>query len=207
MPEKNETTEIVHELKTWLGPFEAIRTGDKRHEVRKDDRGFKCGDTLRLREWNEAYYKYTGREISVRVTHITVGGAWGLPSDLCVMSIEPADSRSPSHQQEDAEGEHSATVQHAINYLRDHQAVKLADELKAAFDSRSPPPTEVEALREVADLADAIANRRGCRVGDEPHSGEWVSVPVWCPHLVSLMNALTRLEISRLTPNGQGGEG
>lgn len=84
--------------------------------------------------------------------------------------------------------------------------VALEDALRLAWltceresHSRSPSPTEVEALREVADLADAIANRRGCRVGDEPHDGEWVSVPVWAPHLSSLMNAL-----SRLTPNGQG---
>lgn len=31
---------------------------------------------------------YTGRWIRAAVRYITIGGQWGLPNDLCVMSIE-----------------------------------------------------------------------------------------------------------------------
>lgn len=86
----------VHELKTWPIAFQAIVDGRKRHEVRVNDRDFKEGDELLLREFNDgkcamnlfAARGYTGREQRVRVTYITPGGAWGLPPNICVMSIE-----------------------------------------------------------------------------------------------------------------------
>ncbi len=77
-----------HELKTWPEPFEEILRGRKRHEVRRADRPFAVGDELRLREWDPAWSRYTGRELSVRVTYLSPGGTWGLPADLCVMSVE-----------------------------------------------------------------------------------------------------------------------
>ncbi len=79
---------IVHELKTWPEPFEAVRTDLKFHEVRRADRPFGVGDTLRLREWNPASELYTGRELRVVITYITLPGTFGLPSDVCVMSVE-----------------------------------------------------------------------------------------------------------------------
>lgn len=80
----------VHELKTWPGPFAAILAGTKRHEVRKADRNFHVGDVLHLREWQPNRERYTGREQRVTVTHLTAGGEWGLPHDVCVMSVAPA---------------------------------------------------------------------------------------------------------------------
>jgi len=92
-----------HELKTWPEPFAAVLAGAKRHEVRHNDRGFAVGDALHLREWepcttchgagdhccDSAGGVRTGRSLRVRVTHLTPGGSFGLPRDLCVMSIEP----------------------------------------------------------------------------------------------------------------------
>lgn len=77
----------VHELKTWRGPFQAVKRGEKRHEVRVNDRGFLPGDYLRLREWDEDALVYTGDELTVRVSFMTPGGEWGLPVNLCVLSI------------------------------------------------------------------------------------------------------------------------
>lgn len=83
-----------HELKTWPEPFAAIASGNKRHELRRADRPFAVGDTLRLREWAPGLSPldfgtgYSGRVLVVEVTHLTPGGAWGLPADLCVMSID-----------------------------------------------------------------------------------------------------------------------
>jgi hypothetical protein len=86
----------VHELKTWPEPFAAVLSGAKRYEIRRDDRGFAVGDVLELQEWSPVsvlpgsseVFGYMGREIRVRVTYKTAGGEWGLPSDLCVLSIE-----------------------------------------------------------------------------------------------------------------------
>jgi hypothetical protein len=81
----------LHELKTWPDAFEAIERGAKHHEVRKNDRRFVTGDLLQLREWDPSTEAYTGRERTVRVSYVSYGGAWGLPDDICVMSIERRD--------------------------------------------------------------------------------------------------------------------
>src|SRR5688500_5918925 len=78
---------MIHDLKTWPGPFAAVRAGLKLHEIRRADRPFAEGDMLHLREWDPATEQYTGAEVRVHVTHVTAAGEWGLPPDLCVMSI------------------------------------------------------------------------------------------------------------------------
>lgn len=95
---------MEHELKTWFGPFDSVWRGCKKHEVRANDRGFQVQDTLLLREYDPHSQQYLGRWISVRVTDITHGGSFGLPDDLCVMSIETmlrGGSRKPKSQQSD----------------------------------------------------------------------------------------------------------
>lgn len=78
----------THELKTWERPFQAVWDGLKLHEVRVNDRGFEVGGVLYLREWDVGLQKYSGRGIRAEVTYITPGGYWGLPKELCVMSIK-----------------------------------------------------------------------------------------------------------------------
>lgn len=43
---------MEHDLKTAPEHFEAVWSGAKTAELRKDDRGFSVGDVLRLREWS-----------------------------------------------------------------------------------------------------------------------------------------------------------
>jgi hypothetical protein len=78
---------MLHELKTWPEPFGAVRSRRKTHEIRRCDRPFAVGDVLRLREWDPTTESYTGEETTCLVTHLSAGGTWGLPVDLCVMSI------------------------------------------------------------------------------------------------------------------------
>jgi hypothetical protein len=75
----------VHELKTWPEPFGAMSRGEKRYEVRVDDRGFRVGDLLHLREWEPATQAYTGWDLLCLVTYKTSGGSFGLPKELCVL--------------------------------------------------------------------------------------------------------------------------
>jgi hypothetical protein len=77
-----------HELKMWPDPFSAVVIDQKRHVIRQDDRGFRVGDMLWLREWDPFSKEYTGRECRCVVLCKTNGGEWGLPPGLCVMTIE-----------------------------------------------------------------------------------------------------------------------
>lgn len=82
----------VHEMKCWPESFTAIVAGEKLHEVRLDDRGYKVGDLLRLAEWyptnkDATRGKYTGRKCSVLVTYVSKD-KFGLPPGLAVMSIK-----------------------------------------------------------------------------------------------------------------------
>lgn len=62
---------MIHELKTWPIYFSATASGVKTFEIRKDDRNFQIGDSLKLREWNPETKTYTGREMSVKVSYRT----------------------------------------------------------------------------------------------------------------------------------------
>jgi hypothetical protein len=66
----------THDLKTWPVPYAAVRDGRKCYEVRYDDRGFKVGDYLRLREYDLAT-SYTGDDVTVGpITFITDLSDW-----------------------------------------------------------------------------------------------------------------------------------
>ena len=78
---------MIHELKINGRSYEAIEAGFKRHEVRKWDRPYKVGDTLRLRVYHPETQTYGSGQLDVLVTSITHPGEWGLPKDLGVMSI------------------------------------------------------------------------------------------------------------------------
>lgn len=67
----------AHELKTWPEYFEAVDSGRKTFELRKNDRDFKVGDTLRLREYEPGPDRYTGRECTRVVTYVTDAIALG----------------------------------------------------------------------------------------------------------------------------------
>ena len=103
------STGNLHVLKCWPHPFDAVWHGEKTHEIRKtDDRSFALGDRLLMREYDphkplphasagmgdttrDESARYSGRWILVRVAHITHGTEFGLPQDLCVMSITIVD--------------------------------------------------------------------------------------------------------------------
>lgn len=80
--------DVVHTLRTWPASFQDVLEGDKRVEVRVDDRptGFTADDVLRLQEYlpehlaiDERPAGYTGRELFAIVTHVT--RADDLPGD------------------------------------------------------------------------------------------------------------------------------
>jgi hypothetical protein len=78
--------DMIHGLKTWPEPFQAVWDGRKTFEFRKNDRGFKEGDRLSLQEWDPETEGYTGRNISARINYLLSAG-FGLPEGYCIMSI------------------------------------------------------------------------------------------------------------------------
>lgn len=77
----------THELKTTAPHFEHVRSGAKRAEIRKDDRGFAIGDVLVLKEYDAASCSFSGREVEVRVTHV-LSGFEGLAAGYVALSFE-----------------------------------------------------------------------------------------------------------------------
>ena len=93
------TTLRVHRLKCHPAMFQDVANGSKVFEVRKDDRGFRIGDILELKEWPQpdvadyhfdtsAYRLPTLRR---KVTYILSGGQWGVEPGFVVMGLEVSD--------------------------------------------------------------------------------------------------------------------
>lgn len=85
----------IHELKTDPDAFTESMVGNKKWEIRLNDRNFQLGDTLWL--WETKFSGdemrkgkpliYTGRKLEVVVLFI-LEGAYGLKDRWCVMSVE-----------------------------------------------------------------------------------------------------------------------
>ena len=85
----------LHLLKTAPDQFQALLDGIKTFEWRKNDRDFKVGDILILREWItpvphfiQEDSHYSGRIAFFEATSITEG-AFDIPEGFCVMSVKP----------------------------------------------------------------------------------------------------------------------
>jgi hypothetical protein len=64
-----------HNLKIHPDFFNAVESGAKTFELRKNDRDFAVHDTLELREWNPRSDGYTGRVIKgLHITYVLQGG-------------------------------------------------------------------------------------------------------------------------------------
>ena len=77
-----------HELKTVPPFFEQVLSGAKRCEIRYNDRDFKAGDLLQLKEWIPSAQRYTGRWVTAYVTHLTDG-------KLLAQDVRIGDDRMP----------------------------------------------------------------------------------------------------------------
>jgi hypothetical protein len=101
-----------HELKTDPQVFDDVLDGRKTFEIRKDDRGFRVGDTLKLRKTLNtgeemaagAPLLYSPLPLFVEVTYILRGPIYGLADGWVIMGIKhkagqcgtsPAPAREP----------------------------------------------------------------------------------------------------------------
>ena len=84
----------MHELKSWPDFFEPVMSGRKTFELRKNDRHFNVGDTIRLQEFDDRTGKFTGRELRKRITYVLDGIGIGaitplleLAREYCILSL------------------------------------------------------------------------------------------------------------------------
>ena len=84
-----------HVLKSWPEFFEPIFKEAKNFELRKNDRHYKVGDVLVLREWEPTRNEYSGRKctrtVIYRLDGIGPGGITplhGLSQGYCVLGLE-----------------------------------------------------------------------------------------------------------------------
>jgi hypothetical protein len=103
---------MVHKLKTWREPFQAVFDGRKTHEFRAEDNRIFCEeDVLILQEFDHCALcdakghvaklsgievcpkcagekgRYSGREVECRVTYISRAPLYGFPKGFVAMSI------------------------------------------------------------------------------------------------------------------------
>ena len=78
---------MTHELKILPQWFADVNSGKKDFEIRRNDRDFKIGDLLRLKEYERG--KYTGKEVIRKIKYIYKGdGTYGLSEDYCILGLE-----------------------------------------------------------------------------------------------------------------------
>ena len=74
-----------HDLKLLSKYYSAVVSGAKKFEARYNDRDYKVGDILLLREFDGL--QYTGRKTYVKVTYVLHGGAYGIAEGYVILSI------------------------------------------------------------------------------------------------------------------------
>lgn len=90
----------IHELKIQPQYFKSVKNNDKPFELRKNDRDYKVGDILVLKEyacelimknefgeekWGNPHY--TGEEIKKKITYILKGGSFGLHRNFVILGL------------------------------------------------------------------------------------------------------------------------
>lgn len=84
----------LHTVKSWSHFFDAIKAGQKTHELRHDDRNYQVGDHIVLQKYDNINGLYTGDECTVEVTYITnrqkpcAFSGSVLDRDYCILSIK-----------------------------------------------------------------------------------------------------------------------
>jgi len=77
---------LEHELKIWPEHYSLIDSNIKQFEIRRNDRDYRAGDTVHMREWNPDKYLYTGKSLRRKITCVVVGAS-GLRPGYCVIGL------------------------------------------------------------------------------------------------------------------------
>lgn len=104
--ELTETQETLYdyEVKSWPWLFDALLTGEKKHDMRdKRDRPYAVGDVMLLREFDPRSGTYTGREARAVITYITDNvtpcamSSAALDRNFAILSLDVIDDLPGQH--------------------------------------------------------------------------------------------------------------
>lgn len=93
---------MQHTLKTTFEAWEAVNSGKKRFEVRRNDRLFQTGDMVVLRQLEQGGGGYANdpeggrfstRDLTFRIGWILQGGQFGIEPGYCVFQLEPLSTK------------------------------------------------------------------------------------------------------------------
>jgi len=84
---------MTHELKVLSEYYWKIPCEKKTFELRKDDRDYKVGDILDLKEWDGE--KFTGHHVRREITYILRNcKQYGLEDGYCIIGMQPRTPRN-----------------------------------------------------------------------------------------------------------------
>lgn len=78
---------MEHSIKIQKQYFNKVLSKEKTFELRKNDRNYKIGDTLILKEIDD-HDLNTGHSVTVEITYILNGPCYGLEAGFCIMSVK-----------------------------------------------------------------------------------------------------------------------
>ncbi len=85
LPSELQAEHKVHDIKIAASYYDDVTSGRKRFELRKNDRGYKVGDGLKMLEFKDG--KYTGRTIDADIIYLLEEYA-GLEEGYCILGID-----------------------------------------------------------------------------------------------------------------------
>lgn len=83
----------VHKVKCWPNYYDAIVAGDKRFDVRRDDRGYQKGDIVCLQKYDPKTCRFVGSRatmpysIEKEIKYILTGGQFGIEPGYVVLGF------------------------------------------------------------------------------------------------------------------------
>ena len=88
LPSEGNTEHKQHEVKIVASYYEDVVSGKKSFELRKNDRGYKQGDSLKMLEFKDG--KHTGRTINADIIYM-LEDYTGLTEGYCILGIRVTD--------------------------------------------------------------------------------------------------------------------
>ena len=85
LPSEQKAGHKIHDIKIAAFYYDDVTSGRKRFELRKNDRGYKVGDGLRMLEFEDG--KHTGRTIDADIVYM-LEDYTGLEEGYCILGID-----------------------------------------------------------------------------------------------------------------------
>ena len=156
-----------HQIKCWPEPFQAMLEGRKTAEFRLNDRDYRVGDVLWIREWCPEAGAYTDRSLTRRISHVLSSG-FGLPEGYAMLSLDPEFARLLTEHVESERNNpwKAVVVAEACNTFTYDPTDTPLEMLRKAIQWNQDVALDPKASKEAARLT-ADAREQGRREGLE----------------------------------------